>query len=194
MKQNNGANVVLLLAALSAGLLFDPMGFLRMALAASVMHEAGHILLYSLCTHSLPRLAPSLGGISLRMDKLLTRKQEAAVICAGPLVNFLAAACMFLSAWHKASYGLYFFAAVHLCMGLYNCLPFGVLDGARRLALLVPARGLPILERFQRAGLCVFLTLAGLAALLAPLPFEARCAAALAPCYLLLQQTGRRRT
>ena len=33
MKQNNGANVVLLLAALSAGLLFDPMGFLRMALA-----------------------------------------------------------------------------------------------------------------------------------------------------------------
>ena len=96
------------------------MGFLRMALAASVMHEAGHILVYTLCTRTLPRLAPSLGGISLRMDKLLTRRQEAAVICAGPLVNFLAAAGMFLSAWHKASYGLYFFAAVHLCMGLYN--------------------------------------------------------------------------
>ena len=116
------------------------------------------------------------------------------MICAGPLVNFLAAAGMFLSAWHKASYGLYFFAAVHLCMGLYNCLPFGVLDGARLLALLVPARGLPVLERLQRAGLGVFLMLTGLVALLAPLPFEARCAAALAPCYLLLQQAGRRRT
>ena len=158
MKQNNGANVVLLLAALSAGLLFDPMGFLRMALAASVMHEAGHILLYSLCTHSLPRLAPSLGGISLRMDKLLTRKQEATVICAGPLVNFLAAACMFLSAWHKASYGLYFFAAVHLCMGLYNCLPFGVLDGARLLALLVRA-ACPSWNAFSAPGCVCFLRL-----------------------------------
>lgn len=193
MKQNDGANGVLLLAALSAGLLFDPMGFLRMALAASVMHEAGHILVYTLCARSLPRLAPSLGGISLRTDKLLTRRQEAAVICAGPLVNFLAAAGMFLSAWHKASYGLYFFAAVHLCMGLYNCLPFGVLDGARLLALLVPARGLPVLERLQRAGGYFFGAYrpggaAGAAA------FEARCAAALAPCYLLLQQAGRRRT
>ena len=110
-------------------------------------------------------------------------------------------ACQFFGRRVHVSFGMaqgqlraVFFAAVHLCMGLYNCLPFGVLDGARLLALLVPARGLPILERFQRAGLCVFLTLAGLAALLAPLPFEARCAAALAPCYLLLQQTGRRRT
>ncbi len=51
---------------------------------------------------------------------------------------------------------VFFFAAVHLCMGLYNCLPFGVLDGARLLALLVPARGLPVLERLQRAGLGVF--------------------------------------
>ena len=37
--------------------------------------------------------------------------------------------------------------------------------------------------------------LTGLVALLAPLPFEARCAAALAPLLsFLLQQAGRRRT
>ena len=84
--------------------------------------------------------------------------------------------------------GVYFFAAVHLCMGLYNCLPFGVLDGARLLALMVPAQGLPALARIQRALLAAFFLLAGLAALLVPLPFQARCAAALAPCYLLAQQ------
>lgn len=188
MNRHAGANGVLLLAALSAGLLFDPMGILRMALAASVMHEAGHVLAYVLCTHNMPRLVPSLGGVSLCMDKMLARRQELAVVCAGPLVNLLCAAGLFWAAWQKASYGVYFFAAVHLCMGLYNCLPFGVLDGARLLALMVPAQGLPALARIQRALLAAFFLLAGLAALLAPLPFQARCAAALAPCYLLAQQ------
>ena len=36
-------------------------------------------------------------------------------------------------------------------MGLYNCLPFGVLDGARLLALMVPAQGLPALARIRLA-------------------------------------------
>ena len=85
MNRHAGANGVLLLAALSAGLLFDPMGILRMALAASVMHEAGHVLAYVLCTHNMPRLAPSLGGVSLCMDKMLARRQELAVVCAGTI-------------------------------------------------------------------------------------------------------------
>lgn len=130
MKQNDGANGVLLLAALSAGLLFDPMGFLRMALAASVMHEAGHILVYTLCTRSLPRLAPSLGGISLRMDKLLTRRQEAAGDMRRPACQFSGGCGMFLSAWHNASLRAVFFCRRSSMYGLYNCLPFGVLDGA----------------------------------------------------------------
>lgn len=60
--------------------------------------------------------------------------------------------------------------------------------GARLLALMVPAQGLPAWRAYSAALLAAFFLLAGLAAALAPLPFQARCAAALAPCYLLAQQ------
>ena len=50
------ATPVLLCACLAAGLLFDPLGFLRMALLCSAVHEAGHILAYVLCTRHLPCL------------------------------------------------------------------------------------------------------------------------------------------
>lgn len=192
MNRDSDVNTVLLLAALSAGLIFDPMGFLRMALAASVMHETGHVLAYIVCTRSLPKIFASVGGLNLRMDKMLGRRQELTVVCAGPLVNFLAAAALLCLAMCRASYGVYFFAAVHLCTGLYNCLPIGVLDGARILSLLVPARGLWMLQRIQRLFFAAFLAFGAAICLAVPLPAQARCAAALAPGYLLVRHMAQR--
>ena len=79
---------VLLCACLAAGLLFDPMGFLRMTLVCAFVHESGHVLAYMLCTHKLPGLHFSAGGIGLSGAEQLPRTQELWVLAAGPLANF----------------------------------------------------------------------------------------------------------
>ena len=178
---------VLLCACLAAGLLFDPMGFLRMALVCSVIHEAGHVLVYFLCARRLPRLRPGLGGVSLEEGGMLTAGQDMAVLCAGPAANFLFSSALYVCALRQARYGFYFLAAVSLCTGLYNLLPLGVLDGTRILQNLLNPAQLVCLAQAQR-GLLVLLFFAGIGiALCAPLPPAARVAALLAPGYLLLQ-------
>ncbi|WP_302321879.1 M50 family metallopeptidase, partial [Ruthenibacterium lactatiformans] len=103
---------VLLCACLAAGLLFDPMGFLRMTLVCAFVHESGHVLAYMLCTHKLPGLHFSAGGIGLSGAEQLLRTQELWVLAAGPLANFIMAALLFLQLHRQASYALYFLAAV----------------------------------------------------------------------------------
>lgn len=179
---------VLLCACLAAGLLFDPLGFLRMALVCAAVHESGHVLLYMLCTHRLPRLRFSLEGISLCGAQRLSRAQELWVLVAGPAANFLFAALLFLLLRRRARYGLYFLAAVSLCTGLYNLLPFGVLDGARILQNLFPPQRQDALQRAQRALLCVFAAAVLGLALQGKLPFGARAAAFLGPGILLAKE------
>ena len=147
---------VLLCACLAAGLLFDPMGFLRMTLVCAFVHESGHVLAYMLCTHKLPGLHFSAGGIGLSGAEQLPRTQELWVLAAGPLANFIMAALLFLQLHWQASYALYFLAAVSLCTGVYNLMPFGVLDGARLLQNLLPAEKQDALRRAQRLLLCLF--------------------------------------
>ena len=110
---------VLLCACLAAGLLFDPMGFLRMTLVCAFVHESGHVLAYMLCTHKLPGLHFSAGGIGLSGAEQLPRTQELWVLAAGPLANFIMAALLFLQLHRQASYALYFLAAVSLCTGYF---------------------------------------------------------------------------
>lgn len=179
---------VLVCACLAAGLLFDPLGFLRMALVCSAVHEAGHMAACLLCVHRLPRVVPGVGGLSLSLNVPLSRAQELAVLCAGPSANFLFAAALYCAALYRARYGLYFMAAVSLCTGLYNLLPLGVLDGARLLQNVLAPHRLGALYRAQQALLALGVCAALCMALCAPLPAAARIAAALAPGYLLLQQ------
>lgn len=143
---------VLLCACLAAGLLFDPMGFLRMTLVCAFVHESGHVLAYMLCAHKLPGLHFSAGGIGLSGAEQLPRTQELWVLAAGPLANFIMAALLFCSFTGRRSYALYFLAAVSLCTGVYNLMPFGVLDGARLLQNLLPAEKQDALRRAQPAA------------------------------------------
>lgn len=179
---------MLLCACLAAGLLFDPLGFLRMALACAALHESGHVLVYMLCAHRLPKLRFSLEGISLSGTQQLSRTKELWVLAAGPMANFIFAALLFLRVQRRASYGLYFLAAVSLCTGLYNLLPFGVLDGARILQNLFPAQKQDALQRAQRALLCVFTAALLCLILKGNLPFGARAAAFLGPGILLAKE------
>jgi Zn-dependent protease len=113
-----------------------------------------------------------------------------AVLCAGPLANFLLAGGLYLCALHRASYGAYFLAAVSLCTGVYNLLPVGVLDGARIVQLLVRTEYVGRLERAQRALLTLFAAVGVGLALCAQMPTPARIAALTAPLYLLVQQAA----
>ncbi len=179
---------VLLCALLAAGLLFDPMGILRMTLACAMLHESGHILAYRLCAHSWPQLRFSLEGISLSGTQRLSRARELWVLAAGPMANFLFAALLFLLLQRRASYRLYFLAAVSLCTGLYNLLPFGVLDGARILQNLLSAERLDAFQRAQRALLGVLCLTAVYLLIKGNLPSGARAAALLGPGYLLARE------
>ena len=178
----------LLCACLAAGLLFDPMGFLRMTLVCAFVHESGHVLAYMLCAHKLPGLHFSAGGIGLSGAEQLPRTQELWVLAAGPLANFIRAALLFLQLHRQASYALYFLAAVSLCTGVYNLMPFGVLDGARLLQNLLPAEKQDALRRAQRLLLCLFCAAALGFALLGGMPRGARAAAFLGPGYLLAKE------
>lgn len=179
---------VLLCACLAAGLLFDPLGFLRMALFCAAIHESGHVLVYALCAHRWPKLRFSITGIALSGAQRLSRAQELWVLAAGPMVNFIFAAALLLRLQARASYRLYFLSAVSLCTGLYNLLPFGVLDGARILENLFPAEKHDALLRAQRALLGVFAAAVLCLALWGHLPFGARTAAFLGPGVLLAKE------
>ncbi|MEG1070019.1 MAG: hypothetical protein RSE27_07420, partial [Ruthenibacterium sp.] len=57
---------------------------------------------------------------------------------------------------HSASYRLWFLLCVSFCTGCYNLLPFGVLDGARLLKSITPARHLNLLYAIQTIMLRLF--------------------------------------
>lgn len=190
MKGGEEPRAALLLSVLAVGLMFDPAGFLRMTLACSATHEAGHALAFRLCAGRWPHVRVAVGGAALGGAQSLSRGRLTAVLCAGPAANFLLAGALLLRAAQKASYGAYFLAAVSLCVGLYNLLPLGALDGARLIETWLPARACGAWARAQRllVGLAGVAGAAGCAAL--PLPSAAKCAALLAPVYLLVQQHG----
>ena len=179
---------VLVCACLAAGLLFDPMGFLRMALFCSVFHEAGHIIAYWIITGCFPPLQFRVGGIALKKVHSMNTYQENKVLAAGPLANFFLAGLLYILARHHASYGTYFLAAVSLCIGLYNLLPIGTLDGAKLLQNAFPASWQNEILHAERL-LAYFLSgLTFLSVFFYPRPETAKMAAVLAAGYLWLQQ------
>ena len=97
--------------------------------------------------------------------------------------------CWLRGRWRILSWRRCFFlAAVSLCTGVYNLMPFGVLDGARLLQNLLPAEKQDALRRAQRLLLCLFCAAALGFALLGGMPRGARAAAFLGPGYLLAKE------
>lgn len=141
MKKLQIRRPVLLLAGLVLLLQRDPLGLVRMALLASVLHEAGHVGVFLFYKHRWPALTISVRGIGMQLSgEWFTPCQQLWLAAAGPLANFVvsAAACLFLQ--YKASYAGYFFACANLCVGFFNLLPLGWLDGRRILQALRQGR------------------------------------------------------
>lgn len=175
-------------AFLALGLLLDGAQIFRLVLLCAALHECGHAAVYIGCARRLPRLCFGAGGVRLERTAQLSRAAQAAVLCAGPGANFALSAALLLRAQCRASYTLYFLAAASICVGAYNLLPVGVLDGAQLLCLWLPARLLPPLWRLQRVFLLLLCTGAPLCAALLPLGRTAKIALLAAPAYLFVQE------
>lgn len=125
---------VLFLSGLIFVLLRDHSGLARMALAASLLHESGHVMAYWGFTHRFPVLQFSLSGIGLRLGGIhLCAYQRLWLAAAGPLTNLLVSSMLLVVLGARASYQGYFFASTNLCVGIFNLLPFGSLDGRQIL-------------------------------------------------------------
>lgn len=114
----------------------DHTGIARLALLASILHEAGHVLIFWLIHGHFPLLTLTLNGISLQAEQGLTSGELFLLAAAGPISNFVACSVMLLAINHRASYWGYFFACTNLCMGLFNLIPLGPLDGKRMFQAL----------------------------------------------------------
>ncbi len=105
--------------------------------AASLMHEAGHVVAVLLLGNQPVRV--ELGVFGMRMMQqdttALGYKRQIAVLLAGPAVNLLCAGVLFAAGQPGMIMG------VHLIIGLFNLLPIEPLDGGQALLCLLALRG-----------------------------------------------------
>lgn len=123
---------------------------LLQTLSVCMLHEIGHGIAMLLTGAGIREVHLHAAGMQMRTyPHLLSKPRELAVLLSGPLVNFLASWLLyFCFGWCDA-------AVLHLGMGLFNLLPFSVLDGGSAIACL--SEGKPCLLRMQTV-LCSFLS------------------------------------
>ncbi len=130
---------------------------LRQTFAVCLLHEIGHGAAMAATGAGIREIRLYGAGVQLRTrTPFLSTPRELAVLLSGPAVNLAAAAL--LLAWRGGSVT----AFLHLAMGLFNLLPYRVLDGGSAWACLLS--GQPVLLRIQTA-VCICLS-AGLLILL----------------------------
>lgn len=118
-------------------LLTDRTGLIIPVLAASLIHEAGHLFCMwaADCAPISIKLIPASVQITRHYKSSVNR--DIAVSFCGPLVNICVFAALYLNYnLYKRDYILTF-AAVNLIIGLFNLLPINGLDGGSVLVLLL---------------------------------------------------------
>lgn len=109
-------------------LIYEPKGTAAGCLAASLLHECGHLAVMLAC-RTLPRRI-AVGVFGMRIEKgegmRLSFFEEFLIALGGPAVNFLCAALFFCI--DKQMIG-----AIHLVIGILNALPVFPLDGGTML-------------------------------------------------------------
>ena len=120
-------------------LALDGTGLVRLSLLCGLLHESGHVAVYLVLFHRLPRLKVSPTGICLSLRGVLLPSQKALLLAAaGPLMNLLCcASAIFWMELAGYSYRGYWFAAVNLLLGTVNLLPLPGLDGQRIVEALL---------------------------------------------------------
>lgn len=133
-------------------------GFLLRTLSVCFLHELGHGIAMLLTGAGIREIHLHAAGIRMRTaPQLLSKWQELLILLSGPAMNLLAAALLFLR------FGCCEMASLHLCMGIFNLLPYSILDGGAVISCLADAS--PHVHHI-RIAICVMLSL-GISALLA---------------------------
>ena len=117
-------------------LMFDKSGTALLIFLCCALHEAGHILLLSLC--SAPPDAIILGVFGMRIERgevCLDYRREAVCALAGPAANFIVSLAVlpFARVYPNALK----FAALSAGIGVFNLLPVEPMDGAAALKSLL---------------------------------------------------------
>jgi len=99
-------------------------------LCAAILHECGHIAAFLLLGEPMPALHAGRLGLQLRAARPLSPLRECLAAFAGPAVNLLCAAVL----WLLFGAGLPFY--MHLMTAAGNLAPVGALDGGRILRTL----------------------------------------------------------
>ena len=120
------------LLALAALFVLERTAFLPVLLAASAVHEAGHLLAVRLCGLHLLELRLTLGGAEL-VHTPGSYRDDLRIALAGPAASLLLAAGMAAvrMAWRVP--GADMLAGVSAALGAFNLLPALPLDGGRAL-------------------------------------------------------------
>lgn len=125
------------LASLLVLMLGDTGSIPLWCVAASLMHETGHVVAVLLLEKQPVRV--ELGVFGMRMLHQDTAgvgyRRKIAVLLAGPAVNLACAAVLFMVGQAGMIMG------VHLVLGLFNLLPIEPLDGGQALLCLLAMRG-----------------------------------------------------
>lgn len=142
-------NPFLLFAVYFLLLGYDSSGFFLVGLTASLWHELGHVLCYTLLCRQMPELTLSLAGISLKADEyLLSNRQVILLASSGPAANMGAALLFYFLMMRRVTLLRAALWASNFLIGCFNLLPVPPLDGFQ---ILCRARALwSEKKRFQK--------------------------------------------
>lgn len=117
-------------------LMLDKSGTALIIFLCCALHEAGHILLLSLCAS--PPDAIVLGVFGMRIERgevCLDYRREAVCALAGPAANFIVSLVALPFAWRYSD--ALKLAALSAGIGVFNLLPVEPMDGAEALRSLL---------------------------------------------------------
>ena len=111
---------------------WDSSGVVLLCLAASLLHELGHILMMLIVHDRTCRVTMSLFGICIEREPScqLGYGKAAAVSLTGPIMNVICGLLLWYSGYHAA-------ACLHAGLAAFNLLPVYSLDGGEALYALL---------------------------------------------------------
>ena len=114
----------------------EPWGYALFLLAATALHETGHLFAFLLCGERLPAFSGRRFGLLLTpQGGALSYKKELLIAAAGPFFNLLACLALIpaMRAGRAAEANFCFFA-LNLLTAVFNLLPIAGFDGGRVLS------------------------------------------------------------
>lgn len=130
-----GLGTVFLLALAYA---LDTEGVFPYFVAATVLHELGHVAAVYACGGRVRGFAPVPFGFCIRFDGMLSYWRDAVIAGGGAAMNLMSAFCLSVAAKYSPGVeALPLAAGVNLLLGLFNLLPALPLDGGRMLYALM---------------------------------------------------------